>query len=204
MRAVERLVRVGPGRWRRIALLVLLALLLSGCNPGAYPLDIFMEMHYEPSQRRLEPRRLAPPADAVPVTRGRTRQGAAERLFLPGSAGRPGGLCQPARPRPERRAALLDRAERARQHAAVPRPAQRQRHLDARPLHPRRAGGGMTTLVEIVLPLGALSLALFTLGSFVVLQQATPPRLYTWLGFLTASFLALLAVGAYALLFLPS
>jgi hypothetical protein len=62
----------------------------------------------------------------------------------------------------------------------------------------------MTTLVEIVLPLGALSLALFTLGSFVVLQEATPPRLYTWLGFLAASFLALLAVGAYALLFLPS
>jgi mono/diheme cytochrome c family protein len=72
MRAVERLVRTGPGRWRRIALLALLALLLSGCNPGAYPLDIFMEMHYEPSQRRLEPRRLAPPADAVPVTGGRT------------------------------------------------------------------------------------------------------------------------------------
>ena len=45
--------------------------LISGCNPGAYPVDLFPEMHYQPSQRRLEPDRLAPPPGAVPVTGGR-------------------------------------------------------------------------------------------------------------------------------------
>jgi mono/diheme cytochrome c family protein len=52
------------------ALAVLAAAALAACNPGAYPVDIFKEMHYQPSQRRLEPERLAPPDDAVPVTGG--------------------------------------------------------------------------------------------------------------------------------------
>lgn len=39
-----------------------------GCAPGAYPIDIFPEMHYQVSQRLLEPDRLAPPSGAVPVT----------------------------------------------------------------------------------------------------------------------------------------
>ena len=41
---------------------------LVGCNTGAYPLDIFPEMHYQPSHRPLEPERLTPPDGAVPVT----------------------------------------------------------------------------------------------------------------------------------------
>lgn len=56
---------------RLLAVSVLAALITGGCNPGAYPIDIFPEMHYQPSQRLLEPDRLAPPADAVPVTGGR-------------------------------------------------------------------------------------------------------------------------------------
>jgi mono/diheme cytochrome c family protein len=43
-------------------------LLLLGCNTGSYPLDIFPEMHYQPSYRPLEPTRLSPPDGAVPVT----------------------------------------------------------------------------------------------------------------------------------------
>lgn len=41
-------------------------LLLPACNPGAYPFDYFREMHYQQSQRLLEPDRLAPPAGSVP------------------------------------------------------------------------------------------------------------------------------------------
>lgn len=48
--------------------IVLVTLLLAACHPGAYPLDIFPEMHHQASQRPLEPNRLAPPAGAVPVT----------------------------------------------------------------------------------------------------------------------------------------
>jgi mono/diheme cytochrome c family protein len=55
-----------------ISLLVgLAALLAAACTPGSYPLDILPEMHYQPSYRRLEPERLAPPADAVPITGAR-------------------------------------------------------------------------------------------------------------------------------------
>jgi cytochrome c5 len=53
------------------AALCVLGLALVACNPGAYPVDIFKEMHYQPSQRRLEPERLSPPDDAVPVDGGR-------------------------------------------------------------------------------------------------------------------------------------
>jgi mono/diheme cytochrome c family protein len=52
----------------RFSFFVLSSSLLAACNPGAYPVDAFNEMHYQPSQRRLEPDRLAPPPDAVPVT----------------------------------------------------------------------------------------------------------------------------------------
>ena len=44
------------------------AFFATACKPGAYPVDAFNEMHYQPSQRRLEPDRLAPPPDAVPIT----------------------------------------------------------------------------------------------------------------------------------------
>ncbi len=43
----------------------------TSCYPGSYPLDIFPELHYQQSQRRLEPQRLAPAPGAVPVTGGR-------------------------------------------------------------------------------------------------------------------------------------
>ncbi len=51
-------------------LAVLAAALLgaTACTPGAYPIDFFNEMHYQASQRREQPDRLAPPPDAVPVT----------------------------------------------------------------------------------------------------------------------------------------
>jgi mono/diheme cytochrome c family protein len=42
--------------------------LLSACYPGQYPLDIFREMHYQPSQRILQSDRFAAPRDAVPIT----------------------------------------------------------------------------------------------------------------------------------------
>lgn len=52
----------------RLLLLCGAVLLLGGCNTGAYPLDVFPEMHYQPSHRPLEPERLAPPEGAVPLT----------------------------------------------------------------------------------------------------------------------------------------
>jgi mono/diheme cytochrome c family protein len=56
---------------KKLFALAPLILLLSSCNPGAYPIDIFPEMHYQISQRRLEPNRLAPPRESIPTT-GRT------------------------------------------------------------------------------------------------------------------------------------
>ena len=59
----------------RRALLAAIALLaMTACNGGNYPVDAFPEMHYQQSQRRLEPNRLAPARGAVPVT------GAAPRI----------------------------------------------------------------------------------------------------------------------------
>jgi len=51
-----------------IAILAAAALGVTACTQGAYPLDFFNEMHYQPSQRREQPDRLAPPPDAVPIT----------------------------------------------------------------------------------------------------------------------------------------
>jgi hypothetical protein len=51
---------------RTLAAVLLCA--LTACGPTTYPADVFPEMHYQPSYRRLEPDRAAPPADAVPVT----------------------------------------------------------------------------------------------------------------------------------------
>ena len=47
-----------------------LVLLLTSCDQGAYPADIFPEMHHQPSYARLEPQRPAVPEDAVPVSGG--------------------------------------------------------------------------------------------------------------------------------------
>jgi mono/diheme cytochrome c family protein len=55
--------------WRLPLILGLLAtagLLAAGCSQGSYPLDIFYEMHYQPSYRVHEPPRLSPPASAMP------------------------------------------------------------------------------------------------------------------------------------------
>ena len=56
------------GRLARVILMTAAAVFLVACNAGAYPLDIFPEMHYQPSHRPLEPERLTPPDGAVPVT----------------------------------------------------------------------------------------------------------------------------------------
>jgi mono/diheme cytochrome c family protein len=52
----------------QLALIASTAILLVACNTGSYPLDVFPEMHYQPSHRPLEPERLTPPDGAVPVT----------------------------------------------------------------------------------------------------------------------------------------
>ena len=54
-------------------LIAVVALLLTGCATGTYPLDIFPEMHNQPSQRYLEPERRAPPRGAVPISGARVR-----------------------------------------------------------------------------------------------------------------------------------
>ena len=41
-------------------------LAMAGCSQGSYPLDIFYEMHYQPSYKAHEPPRLSAPASAVP------------------------------------------------------------------------------------------------------------------------------------------
>ncbi len=48
-----------------IALLVGL-MAAAGCAQGSYPLDIFYEMHYQPSYKAHEPPRLSAPESAVP------------------------------------------------------------------------------------------------------------------------------------------
>lgn len=60
-------VSLSPRPWLLAAFCLLF---LAACYPGSYPLDFFIEMHYQPSQRYLEPNRLAPPPDSVPVTGG--------------------------------------------------------------------------------------------------------------------------------------
>jgi mono/diheme cytochrome c family protein len=74
-----------------------MALLLTACNPGSYAVDIFPEMHYQPSHRRLEPDRRAPPDDAVPVTGGRPRHTFEQAAGLPNPAPRSQETLQRAR-----------------------------------------------------------------------------------------------------------
>ena len=49
-----------------VGLAVVAGMLAVGCSQGSYPLDIFYEMHYQPSYKAHEPPRLSPPASAVP------------------------------------------------------------------------------------------------------------------------------------------
>ncbi len=47
-------------------LALLVGILALGCSQGSYPLDIFYEMHYQPSHKASEPPRLSVPESAVP------------------------------------------------------------------------------------------------------------------------------------------
>jgi mono/diheme cytochrome c family protein len=55
-------------RTRLLVATVWLAALIAACGPTTYPADVFPEMHYQPSARRLEPVRQPPPAGAVPMS----------------------------------------------------------------------------------------------------------------------------------------
>ena len=48
----------------------ILMLFIAGCGepPPTYPLDIFPEMHYNPSYKTQEPPALTAPSDSVPIT----------------------------------------------------------------------------------------------------------------------------------------
>ena len=49
-----------------VGLAIVAGMLAVGCSQGSYPLDIFYEMHYQPSYKVHEPPRLSPPASAGP------------------------------------------------------------------------------------------------------------------------------------------
>src|SRR5438309_8641478 len=72
------------------------ALVLSGCQSGAYPTDNFREMHYQQSQRLLEAERSAPPAGSVPRTGGKVPMTFAEAGSLQNPMRAPQGLSAPA------------------------------------------------------------------------------------------------------------
>ncbi len=71
---MNRVKRTFKRRWPRrtkglaLAVIALLALVIAGCTKGTYAVDIFPEMHYNPSTRIQEPPRRAPPEGAVPIT----------------------------------------------------------------------------------------------------------------------------------------
>ncbi len=55
-----------PGKKVLLGISLLVGLLaLAGCSQGSYPLDIFYEMHYQPSYKAHEPPRLSVPKSAV-------------------------------------------------------------------------------------------------------------------------------------------
>ena len=66
---------------RSLAVLLGLLLVNLGCNTGAYPVDVFPEMHYASSYRELEPPRVSAPERSVPVS------GAAPALTFAEAAG---------------------------------------------------------------------------------------------------------------------
>ena len=49
-----------------VGLALLAGVLAAACSQGAYPLDIFYEMHYQQSYKSQEPPRLSAPESAVP------------------------------------------------------------------------------------------------------------------------------------------
>ena len=90
--------------------IAVVALLLTGYATGTYPLDIFPEMHNQPSQRYLEPERRAPPRGAVPIS------GARARLTFEQAAAQPNPL--PQTPETLARAVELYRVNCATCHGA--------------------------------------------------------------------------------------
>ncbi len=60
--------RLGFSSGWTLALLLAMALLISGCSTGVYPLDVLTEMHYSQAFKAQEPPRLQPPAGSVPIT----------------------------------------------------------------------------------------------------------------------------------------
>lgn len=56
------------GRLAALGLLLAVVAMGAACRPGPYPIDVLPEMHYQVSQRLLEPDRLLPPPDSVPTT----------------------------------------------------------------------------------------------------------------------------------------
>ena len=56
-----------------VALVTVLTFGAAACSSGTYPLDVFPEMHYQPSQRFLEPERRTVPRGAVPISGARPR-----------------------------------------------------------------------------------------------------------------------------------
>ena len=61
-----RLPRIGKSRGYVFALIALVGILAAvGCAQGSYPLDIFYEMHYQPSYKVHEPPRISVPESAV-------------------------------------------------------------------------------------------------------------------------------------------
>ena len=61
--------RFVPPSFLRLGIIGLLGGLIAvSCTTGTYPLDIFYEMHYQPSYHSQEPPRLMPPVGAVPIT----------------------------------------------------------------------------------------------------------------------------------------
>ncbi|MCH7605785.1 MAG: c-type cytochrome [Chloroflexi bacterium] len=64
------------------AVTLLVGIVAIGCSQGAYPLDIFYEMHYQQSYKSHEPPRLAGVAGAVPFQAGPLDPGQAPRSTL--------------------------------------------------------------------------------------------------------------------------
>lgn len=94
----------------RVVLLGMLALCASACTTGTYPLDVFPEMHYQPSKRHLEPERRTVPPGAVPIS------GARPRLTFEQAADLPNAV--PQTPETLARAADLYRVNCATCHGA--------------------------------------------------------------------------------------
>ena len=80
----ERFGRIVP----LLAAILITGVMAIGCSEGAYPIDIFYEMHYQPSFASDEPPRLSSPKGAVPwflegspIRNGETAEEAGNRLY---------------------------------------------------------------------------------------------------------------------------